>query len=288
MGSLESENSVSTVSDSGISNPHTPIHPHPHTPQRWRNAASGAVLGVLAWEAGVYAGVQALPFLRGPHGLPLAALIGALLGLTRARVVMWWFGGLVAVTLLLVGYTPWIDGAFRSLIREDPLQPTEAVVVLSSDIFRDGGIPAEAQNRLLRGYEVIQQGFGRRLVVTHLPPPRPSYVPAIREQMRRLALRFPVDEVSQPVWDTHDEAVAVARLARERGWSRVILVSDPSHLRRAAAAFEKAGVPVLCAPGAARNYNPRRLRGAQARIDAFRDWLYETVGFQVYRMRGWI
>jgi uncharacterized SAM-binding protein YcdF (DUF218 family) len=283
MGSENVENSAPAV---GVSVSHTPKAPHSHT--FLKNAASGAVLGVLAWEAGVSAGVQALPFLRGPHGLPLAALVGALLGLTRARVVMWWFGGVVAATLLLVGYTPWIDGAFRSLLREDPLQPTEAVVVLSSDIFRDGGIPAAAQSRLLRGFEVIRQGYGRRLVVTHLPPPKPSYVPAIREQMQRLGLQFPIEETPEPVWDTHDEAVAVSRLARERGWSRVILVSDPSHLRRAAAAFEKAGVGVLCAPGAARNYNPRRLQGPQARVEAFRDWLYEVVGFQVYRMRGWI
>lgn len=288
MGSMGSLREKHTDASSAASTLPTPTPPYSRTSQRWRDAASGAVLGVLAWEAGVYAGVQALPLLRGPHGLPLAALLGALLGLTRARVVMWWFGGVVAATLLLVGYTPWINGAFRSLIREDPLQPTEAVVVLSSDIFRDGAIPAEAQNRLLRGYEVIQQGFGRRLVVTHLPPPKPSYVPAIREEMQRLGLRFPVEEVPGPVWDTHDEAVAVARLARERGWPRVILVSDPSHLRRAAAAFEKAGVQVLCAPGAVRNYNPHHIWGPQARVEAFRDWLYETVGFQVYRMRGWI
>ena len=91
-----------------------------------------------------------------------------------------------------------------------------------------------------------------------------------------------------PVGTTHDEAVAVARLARERGWKRAILVSDPSHLRRAAALFRKAGLAVLCTPSQPPEYAYPEPRTPEERTAAFRDWLYETYHYQRNRMAGWL
>jgi uncharacterized SAM-binding protein YcdF (DUF218 family) len=104
--------------------------------------------------------------------------------------------------------------------------------------------------------------------------------------MQALGLDYPVDEVG-PVFNTHDEAVAVAALARQRGWHRVILVTHLWHMRRAAAVFEKAGLPVLCAPCDEAQYDLKALNTSDARLHAFRDWLHEIVGIAVYRLRGW-
>ncbi len=273
---------------SGSGTPPTPVPGHPHPVSAWSRAATGAILCILTWEAGVAAGIQSLPILRGPHGLPLAALLGALLGLTAARRLLWIFAGLVAAALLVIGYTPVMDAPMRSLVRADGLQPADAAVVLSSDLFQDGSLPAAAQSRLLRGRDALREGYARQLVLTRLVPPKPSALPAVREEMQRLRFDFPVVETPEAVTDTHDEALAIARMCRERNWPRIILVSDPSHMRRAAAVFEGAGVPVLCAPGSARDYSPTHLDSPRARIDAFRDWLHEVVGYQVYRLRGWI
>jgi uncharacterized SAM-binding protein YcdF (DUF218 family) len=88
--------------------------------------------------------------------------------------------------------------------------------------------------------------------------------------------------------NTHDEALAVAKLVHQRGWDRIILVTDSWHMRRAAAVFQKAGVKVICSPCQERLYDLEKLEDPQDRLEAFRDWLHEEVGFEWYRLRGWI
>jgi uncharacterized SAM-binding protein YcdF (DUF218 family) len=88
--------------------------------------------------------------------------------------------------------------------------------------------------------------------------------------------------------NTHDEAVAVARLFRERGWSRVLAVTSPTHTRRAAAALEKEGLRVFAVPSAETRFDLERLRRPGDRREAFAAIAHERVGLLVYRRRGWI
>jgi uncharacterized SAM-binding protein YcdF (DUF218 family) len=52
--------------------------------------------------------------------------------------------------------------------------------------------------------------------------------------------------VPEPCWTTRDEVKAYARLRAERGWKRMALLSSASHLPRAMAFAEKAGLE--CTP----------------------------------------
>ena len=105
--------------------------------------------------------------------------------------------------------------------------------------------------------------------------------------MRELGLDYPVDVVG-PVSNTHDEAQAVAELMRSRGWDKVILVTHPWHMRRAAAAMEKAGVHVICSPCTEGRHDLSTLDGSNSRIAGFRYWIYESLGYWSYRRRGWV
>jgi uncharacterized SAM-binding protein YcdF (DUF218 family) len=212
---------------------------------------------------------------------------GAVLACTRARRLLWAAAALVVACLALVGYTPLIDGMIRGPVRSDPPRKAPAVVVLASTIQKDLELSHRAQARLIHGYELLGQGYAPRLVITRLAWRPGSYLRVVRRQMRELGLPQPIDEVG-PVGDTHDEAVAVARLARERGWDRVILVTHPDHVRRAAAVFEKAGLPVLCSPCVEGEYDTSDLGSFSARLRAFRAWAHEVIGYQVYLRRGWI
>jgi uncharacterized SAM-binding protein YcdF (DUF218 family) len=100
-------------------------------------------------------------------------------------------------------------------------------------------------------------------------------------------LDYPIENAGE-VADTHDEAMAVARLAHERQWDTVILVTSPWHMRRASAVFEKAGVRVLCSPSVEGKYDMDMLNRPHGRLRAFSDWLHEAIGYEVYRWRGWI
>ncbi|HEU4754968.1 MAG TPA: hypothetical protein VFU47_17810, partial [Armatimonadota bacterium] len=182
----------------------------------WPGAAQGLVLGVVIYAAGSLVLPQLVPVLRGNHPLPVAALLGAVVGGSRLRPLLWAWAGAVCALLLVVGYTSLVGPAVRSLVRSDRLQPTEAVVVLSSDIEPSGALTALAQARLLRGYELLQEGYARRLVVTRLPPPKKSYVPVVTRQMRNLGLDYLIEE-TEVVGNTYDEALAVKRLMAHRG-----------------------------------------------------------------------
>lgn len=94
--------------------------------------------------------------------------------------------------------------------------------------------------------------------------------------------------------DTHDEAVFVSRIASERGWQQLLLVTSANHMRRALGTFRKAGlrvVPAPCnfltdiseAPSSAPPGVPRH--GGLAKTAT---WLHEVIGWLEYRRRGWI
>lgn len=95
--------------------------------------------------------------------------------------------------------------------------------------------------------------------------------------------------------NTRHEAEKVSRLAQERGWKRVLLVTSASHMRRAAGVFRTTtGLEIVPVPSAfltsvsvvttdSLDLIPRS--GGFGKIDGF---LHEQIGWRVYRWRGWI
>lgn len=94
---------------------------------------------------------------------------------------------------------------------------------------------------------------------------------------------------------TRHEAEKVARLAAERGWKRVLLVTSASHLRRATGVFRTTtGLEIVPVPSAfltsasiittdSTDLIPRS--AGFVKVEA---WLHEVIGWRVYRWRGWI
>lgn len=94
--------------------------------------------------------------------------------------------------------------------------------------------------------------------------------------------------------DTHDEAMKVADIARQRGWKQLILVTSASHMKRAHATFVKAGLQVQAVPC---DYVSSFNRIGSVRwlhlpssgpLTNFEAWLHEQLGLLLYRLRGWI
>jgi uncharacterized SAM-binding protein YcdF (DUF218 family) len=253
----------------------------------WRNAASGLILGILLGFGALELIRGAIPLIGSDLLVAITGMGGAVIGLTRARMLLWMASAFLVACLLIVGCTPLVSVLMPPLIRSDPLQKAPAVVVLAAAFRTDGGLSAGTQARLLHGYEVLGQGFARRLVLTRLGAPPRSYLAAARRQMGQLGLHYPIDEVG-PTQNTHDEALAVTRLARLRGWDHLILVTHPWHMRRAAGLFEKAGLHVLCSPCREQEYDINSLNSLNTRLRAFRDWAHEAVGYRIYRWRGWL
>ena len=92
--------------------------------------------------------------------------------------------------------------------------------------------------------------------------------------------------------NTHDEAIAFRKLARSRGWSKVLLVTSALHMRRAVALFKKQGIEVTPVAGDFQvlgvppdSFSPFP---SQHRLFLLTLYLHEKIGWWVYRARGWV
>ncbi len=257
--------------------------------QRRLRALEGAVLGTLCGLILFLLGVNELvrkDLFQDIFVIP--ALVGCGLSVSPLRKLFWAMTAGLVCAFFIVGYTPLAPRLQQQLLRKDALAKAPAVVVLSTYLQSDGTLNSAAQERTMQGYILLKQDWANRLVLTANATDFGSQAPAIQSQMAKLGLNsFPVDVVGH-VRDTHDEALAVAQLAKERGWPRVLLVTHPMHMRRAAGVFEKAGLQVICSPCAEGEFDMQLLTTPNGRLHSFRYWLHETVGIAIYRMRGWM
>jgi len=217
----------------------------------------------------------------------VAALLGGLLWLTRLRRVVAAAVACIGLFWSIVAFTPLTRHLVDGLVRRDPVEAADAIFVLSSDLQPDGDLNPTSMSRLVHGLELIGQAKASRLVLSELHPPKRSYAKAARQLMDNLGLD-PELLVVQPVSNTRDEAVAVGRLYRERGWSRLLVVTSPLHSRRACAALEREGVKVISSPCPESRYDLEYLARAESRLQAFGGVLHERVGLWVYARRGWV
>lgn len=251
---------------------------------------------MLAAAAWLVLGVLGVPELAGMHtigDLPWIGLVGSALGALGLAPL---FGGLLAigvVTVFLVSWFGLLDNRIHDTIRSDslPVGSVDAVVILSGKLTREGRIGTEALGRLLAGLELRRRLPTRHLVLTSIHRVRRGDTLSSERDQRALITRFDPEAVLHvvgPVRDTHDEAVAVTGLARQRGWRRLAVVTSPLHTRRACATFERQGLAIVCRASDSRDYSLNLRRAPGDRLEAFRDWFYEAVGTRVYRARGWL
>lgn len=112
---------------------------------------------------------------------------------------------------------------------------------------------AEASERLEAGIALWQRKKAPCLVFTggRIPwgPPERE-VEGAASKRAAVARGVPDDRilVTGEVGNTDDEAHAVARMMRQRGWTKIILVTSAWHMPRAARLFRKAGVDFVPFP----------------------------------------
>jgi uncharacterized SAM-binding protein YcdF (DUF218 family) len=127
----------------------------------------------------------------------------------------------------LVLFLGLLFGLGAILIVADPVEPVDAIVVLSGD---DG-------DRLALAIEMHGKGMAPNLVLTNTQS-------AANRRLRQEALAGGFSEnqlfvTNLQVEDTVDEAVAVLALTREKGWDSLMIVTDPYHSLRARTIFRR-------------------------------------------------
>jgi uncharacterized SAM-binding protein YcdF (DUF218 family) len=123
-------------------------------------------------------------------------------------------------------------------------------------------------------------------------PKGPRLAEAMRDFFREQGVPASDLIVEDQSNNTHENAGDSAPLLRERGFGRIVLVTDAIHMRRASLCFEKLGFEVV--PSAATSYTERfrhdwtsylpSPRGATRFLEGVHEW----VGLAYYKLRGWI
>lgn len=240
---------------------------------------------LLAWGVQLLQ-LPAIPPFRWAEFPLLTGLAAALLARTRAGRLLWPTAGGVWLALAAVACTPAVAAPIARLLRADTPGPADAVAVLSAYVLDDGTPDRRMQTRLDRAYSLLDQGAAPRLVLTRLAARPISYVPAVRRQLAGRGLAAEVVETG-PIRNTREEAMELARLARVRGWRRVLLVTDALHMRRAAHLCRAQGLEVIRCPSNPPEYNPRDLHSPRERLSAWRDLVYETYYTGLAAARRW-
>ena len=261
----------------------------PQVPDRRARLGTGLLAGAFAGLVAVDLGLPSLVSWLGDRSsiVPWAAAVAALLWLTPLRRLAGAGVLLLALLWAVVSFTPLTSRMAEGLVRRDPVEAADAVFVFSSRIQEDGDPTSDAMSRLLKGVQLVAEGRAPRLLVSELPPPSGAYAPLARAWVQNLARRGEVLSVGR-ILNTHDEAVALAKLFRERGWTRVLAVTSPTHTRRAAATLEAQGLTVFAVPAVETRFDLERLDWPGDRRAAFAAIAHERVGLVVYQRRGWV
>ena len=257
---------------------------------RWRPAlrtfplglALGSVVGLVVKDLDLAALVS---FDGSREGLAALIAFGV--------AALWTFGlhRLVGTTVAgalalwaLVAFTPVCPWLANGLVRNELVEPADAVFVSFAALSSGELAHAEERSRLLRALELVAR---RKAPLVVVPEGDAARLTATREVMQILEVG-PDKLISLPAArNTHEEAVALARVFRERQWRLVIVVTSPLHSSRAGACLAREHVAALLAPALETRFDVEDLSRAADRINAFGSVMHEQVGRLVYNLRGW-
>jgi uncharacterized SAM-binding protein YcdF (DUF218 family) len=202
------------------------------------------------------------------------------------RLALWAFAA-YGLAMALILYSPLPDWFARPLAVQPELQPADAIVVLSAWATPDRILNEPGVWRTLEAGRLYRRGLAPLIVVTGRSPSGDGGDPslAISELLQEVGIPKTAIELERVSTNTHESAVNVGRMFAARHWSRVLLVTDAGHMRRARAAFVHESMTVSPAPSM-----PWVLWWEQPhdRYRKFDAATHEYVGLLYYWWRGWI
>jgi uncharacterized SAM-binding protein YcdF (DUF218 family) len=163
---------------------------------------------------------------------------------------------LFVVVLCVVVYVarhPILRFAAESWIVNEPTARADAILVLGDDNFY-GDRATEAAQLFRQGLAPVVVASGRRLRPSAGVSELIEHDLIERGVPKEKVLRFPHDADN-----TREEAIALRRLAKERGWMSVVVVTSNYHTRRVRYTFQKvfpSGVEVSVASARDGDFDP--------------------------------
>lgn len=186
---------------------------------------------------------------------------------------------------LAVPFTPLLDGLAARLAVAAQLERADVIVILGGGVSAPDRLSESSLRRVVTGVHL----YHRRLAPTlFFSGGATDGVPEARV-MAAVARGIGVPEsdilTETRSTNTRTEAVEVAKTLGPRHLRRILLVTDPFHMRRSQAVFTRAGFEVLPAP--ADPWTEGAL-APEGRMVLLRHVGQEVVALLYYRARGWL
>jgi uncharacterized SAM-binding protein YcdF (DUF218 family) len=256
-----------------------------------------------------------LPLLVYPIGLTCLLILIALIFSEKRRVRNTFMG--LALIMLWVGGNRWVSASLVRSLETKIIPPVtipaaDMIVVLGGGTESYGPPRAAVElngagDRVLYAARLYREGIAPRLLlsggnITWLGS-RPS-TPA--EEMKEVLVFMGIPE--DALWlqpnsqNTYEDALFSARMLKEEGIKRIVLVTSAMHMPRSAALFEKQGIEVIPAPAdfAVPDYAwqdlwngdfPAQVINLLPNVGALSQTtnaLKEYFGLWMYSLRGWL
>lgn len=244
-----------------------------------------------------------------PLGLSALLWVAAAVLRWRGKERWAWRAGAAGVGVVLFFSNPLVGDALLATLEDDypvvtveeaPL--AEAIVVLGGATVpplgpRRAVEVTDAYDRLLHAIRLWRAGRAPVLVlsggvITYLVGSDMTEAECLRVLARECGVPEAVMLLEPDSRNTRENALFTARLLRERGLHRVLLVTSASHMRRALGAFRRAGVEAFPAPTdvqvAPKPLAPSRLLPDVEALRASSRAAKEYAGLLVYWLRGWV
>jgi len=151
----------------------------------------------------------------------------------------------------------------------------------------------DAVERLLAGYDALRTGRAKFAILSGgklRGAQRASEADVLAEQLEDWGIatdRLVREGASR---NTHENAVECARIVRERGWTKLLLVTSAMHMQRAAGCFRAEGLTFDALPVDHRSSNVGIWVSVLPRADRLQTSTFalrELAGRLVYRARGY-
>jgi uncharacterized SAM-binding protein YcdF (DUF218 family)/lysophospholipase L1-like esterase len=210
----------------------------------------------------------------------------ALSGLTRLRSRTFWAGVITGIALvflarLVINETTFPDHLIAPLLVDDSAARADAIVVLGAGVIGDCTANVNGVRRAMLGARLFKE---RRAPIVVITGGAANGSCPVADAMAQVAREFgvPADRLilERRSRNTHENGELTAPLLRERNASRILLVTDRLHMRRAAGVFQRLGLAVE--PTSVPIYE-----GHDDNVSMLAGGLREAAALTYYRMRGW-
>jgi uncharacterized SAM-binding protein YcdF (DUF218 family) len=208
------------------------------------------------------------------------------MGLRRLWNRTFWTGvaagaALVFLGRLAINESTIPDRLLAPLLLDDSSARADAIVVLGAGVIGQCVPNLNGMRRALLGARLFRDGRAPLLVITG--GSRGEHCP-VADSMAQLLLEsgIPADKIllERQSLNTHENGERTAPLLRDRNVSRILLVTDRLHMRRAAGVFRHLGFTVE--PSAVPIYE-----GHVDNVSMLLAGIREAAALAYYRLRGW-